>query len=76
MISDHTEQVWIWTTPDQVNLYYDPQEIVRFRIESEKWVDQSPLGPNEKEEGLEKTSPYAIEGSMMEEGLGPVLWWD
>jgi len=49
---------------------------VRFRIEAEHWVDQSPLGPGEKEEGIEKKSPYTIEASMSEAGLGPCLWWD
>lgn len=51
-------------------------EPIRFRVETEKWFDQTPLGPNEKENGVEKPSPYMIEGSMAEDGLGPVLWWD
>jgi DNA-directed RNA polymerase subunit E'/Rpb7 len=57
-------------------MYFDSQEVVRFRIESERWTDQSPLGPNEEKENREKISPYVIEGSMAEDGLGPVLWWD
>jgi len=72
---DHGEQVWVWQSDDGP-LYYDHAETVRFRVEAEHWVDQSPLGPNEKEDGLERRSPYTIDVSMGEDGLGPVLWWD
>ena len=49
---------------------------MRFRIENEYWFDQSPLGPSEKERGVVKKSPYMIEASMEDAGLGPCLWWD
>jgi DNA-directed RNA polymerase III subunit RPC8 len=74
-LSNHTDQIWIWVNDGQ-DFYYDSHETVRFRIESETWVDQSPLGPGEKEEGIERASPYAIEASMVDIGLGPCLWWD
>jgi DNA-directed RNA polymerase III subunit RPC8 len=73
--SDHSEQVWIWN-PDGQKFYLDNQETVRFRVEAEYWFDQTPLGPNEKEEDTDRRSPYAIEASMGEDGLGPILWWD
>jgi DNA-directed RNA polymerase subunit E'/Rpb7 len=73
--SDHGEQIWVWQTDDAA-LYYDHAETVRFRVEAEHWFDHIPLGPNEKEDGLERRSPYTIEASMGEDGLGPVLWWD
>jgi DNA-directed RNA polymerase III subunit RPC8 len=57
-------------------MYFDHHESVRFRVESEAWFDQSPLGPSEKEEGVKKESPYKIEASMADAGLGPCLWWD
>lgn len=59
--------------------HYDNHEAVRFQIVAETWVDQSPLGPSEKEEGIEKKSPYSIEATMDASdipGLGPALWWD
>jgi hypothetical protein len=73
--SDHGEQIWVWQT-DDATLYYDSHETVRFRVEAEHWFDHIPLGPNEKEDGLERRSPYTIEASMGEDGLGAVLWWD
>jgi DNA-directed RNA polymerase III subunit RPC8 len=69
--------VWVWKPEeDGETFYYDMHEPIRFRVEKEKWVDQTPLGPNEKENGVEKSSPYMLEGSMAEDGLGPCLWWD
>lgn len=66
----------IWMS-EGTPLYFDNHETVRFRIEKEHWFDQSPVGPKEKEEGLVvKQSPYVIEASMEDPGLGPVLWWD
>ncbi|RFU34359.1 hypothetical protein B7463_g1972, partial [Scytalidium lignicola] len=73
---DHKEQVMIWMS-EGTPLYFDNHETVRFRIEKEHWFDQSPVGPSEKEDGLVvKQSPYVIEASMEDPGLGPVLWWD
>ncbi|KAI9746116.1 MAG: DNA-directed RNA polymerase III subunit rpc25 [Claussenomyces sp. TS43310] len=73
---DHNEQVWIWRNEGADDLYFDNHESVRFRVEAEEWVDQSPLGPSDKEEGIERESPYRIIASMAESGLGPCLWWD
>jgi len=72
---DHQQQLWIWDNEGDL-FHYDNHEAVRFRIESEVWVDQSPLGPSEREDGETKKSPYAIQASMAEAGLGPALWWD
>ena len=58
-------------------LYYDNQETVRFRIEEERWHDQTPVGPIEKEDGSAvKQSPYTLIATMEDAGLGPCLWWD
>jgi DNA-directed RNA polymerase III subunit RPC8 len=58
-------------------LYYDNQETVRFRIEDEIWTDQSPAKPSEKEDDIEReNSPYKLQATMEDAGLGPVLWWD
>jgi len=71
---DHNEQAWGWQVDGEI-YYYDDHEWVLFKVEAERWVDQSPLGPNEAEEGVEKNSPYTIEASMVDAGLGPCLWW-
>ncbi|TAQ83633.1 hypothetical protein B7494_g8045 [Chlorociboria aeruginascens] len=72
---DHGQQLFIWEF-EGVKLYFDNQEKVRFRVNSENWFDQSPIGPSEKEDGTQKKSPYTIEADMKEAGLGPCLWWD
>ncbi|KAI9824239.1 MAG: DNA-directed RNA polymerase III subunit rpc25 [Thelocarpon impressellum] len=73
---DHNEQVWIWTS-DGAELYFDKNEIVHFRVESEDWNDQSPVAPSERgaAAAMERKSPYAIQASMAQSGLGPVAWW-
>jgi DNA-directed RNA polymerase III subunit RPC8 len=73
--SNHAEQCWVFAT-DDAPFYYDNEETVRFRVEAEYWVDQSPLGPNEDPDEPQRRPPYTIEASMGEDGLGPVLWWD
>lgn len=65
----------MWKTEDGVTLYYDNHEQVRFCIESEEWHDQTPVGPNQKDEEGNKP-PYTITATMEEAGLGPCLWWD
>jgi len=71
---DHNEQLWTWNPEELGQMFFDDHEFVRFKIEGESWVDQSPLGPEEKED--QKSSPYMIEASMADSGLGPCLWWD
>lgn len=73
--SSHGNQIFEWEN-DGDTLYYDNHETVRFRIEAEHWFDQAPLGPTEKDEDNVKKSPYTIEASMEDPGLGPCLWWD
>jgi len=45
---NHEQQLYVWETDGQT-LYYDNQEVVRFRIEDEIWTDQSPAGPRDAE---------------------------
>ncbi|KAJ4527183.1 DNA-directed RNA polymerase III complex subunit Rpc25 [Exophiala dermatitidis] len=74
---DEDEQTWIWKTGD-ASLYFDPATVVNLRVESEKWHDQAPKGPQaegEAEKQTERKVPYAIEASMAESGLGGVDWW-
>ncbi|KAK6609300.1 DNA-directed RNA polymerase III subunit rpc8 [Botrytis cinerea] len=74
-----TLQVFVWETEEGTQLYFDNQETVRFRIDSEQWNDQAPLGPEKQDDSEESRvieAPYKIVASMEEVGLGPCLWWD
>jgi DNA-directed RNA polymerase III subunit RPC8 len=60
--SDEGEQVYIWRNED-TELYFDKGDIVRFRVESEEWHDQSLLAPPAKGDTtseIEKKVPYSI----------------
>jgi len=74
---DHTEQTWVWQSDGEL-FYFDKNEAVRFRVENERWNDQSPIAPlgTAAERELEvRKSPYGIEASMSAAGLGPTMWW-
>ncbi|KAF2836406.1 DNA-directed rna polymerase III 25 kd polypeptide [Patellaria atrata CBS 101060] len=71
------EQVWVWTTDDGTELFFDNHEIVLLRIEDEQWHDQTPQQPNvlgDIEES-EEVPPYILTASMAQAGLGPTVWW-
>jgi hypothetical protein len=59
--SDGKEQVWIWHNDGQ-EFYMDKNEVIRFRVESEQFVDQLPIPPHLKNEevSLQKKPPYAL----------------
>src|SRR2546429_290018 len=60
--SDEGEQVYIWRNED-TELYFDKGDIVRFRVESEEWHDQSLLAPPAKGDTtseIERKVPYSI----------------
>ncbi|KAL2129027.1 hypothetical protein VTI74DRAFT_8323 [Chaetomium olivicolor] len=76
------EGLWVWKEEDQV-MYFDNNELVRFRVISEDWHDQTPSKPVEAAEGAEEEvvpvntkPPYRIVGSMNGPGLGCCLWWE
>ncbi|CAZ85061.1 unnamed protein product [Tuber melanosporum] len=58
---DGKEQVWIWRNDDQ-DFYMDKNEVIRFRVEGEVFVDQLPVPPHLKgeESSLHNKPPYAI----------------
>lgn len=73
--SDATQNCFVWRNEDE-SLYYDTHEIVRVKIESEEWCDQSPVGPSKADDvAEERQSPYSLQGSMVDPGLGPIIWW-
>lgn len=50
---------------------------MRFKIESEEWIDQSPIGPGDIDDASTvKESPYKIIASMVASGTGPIIWWE
>lgn len=68
-------------------MYFDDNEMVRFRVIAEEWHDQAPSKPVEAVEVPEGTEgvaappintkpPYTITGSMSGPGLGCCLWWE
>jgi len=54
----------------------DKNEVIRFRVESEQFVDQLPIPPHLKSEdaSLQKP-PYALIASCQQAGMGLVQWW-
>ncbi|KAI9831371.1 MAG: DNA-directed RNA polymerase III subunit rpc25 [Phylliscum demangeonii] len=61
---DQKEQIWTWTTDENPDGYYfDKNESVYFRVESEQWNDLSPPAPSERELTAlsEQKSPYIIQ---------------
>ncbi|KAL3417562.1 DNA-directed RNA polymerase III subunit rpc8 [Phlyctema vagabunda] len=70
-----TEGIYEWDQEGSP-LYYDNHEMVRFRVESEEWFDQAPVGPAGDDDEESKKSPYRIIATMEDPGLGPCLWWD
>lgn len=72
------EDAWVWKTDDGVELFFDRNETVRFRVEAETWNDLAPENrPGETHDTEEfSKSPYTITASMQQSGLGPLLWWE
>lgn len=75
--SESNEDAWVWKTDDGVELFFDRNETVRFRVEAESWTDMAPQQrPGEAEDPDDFVkSPYMITASMQQSGLGPLLWW-
>jgi len=73
---DVKENVWIWDN-DGNQFYMDKNEIIRFRVEDEKFHDQLPvplhLQADRKED--ETKPPYRIIASAQQAGMGLVSWW-
>lgn len=65
-IFDETEKVWVWIVENEEGeenkLYIDNGELIRFRVETKSFSD----------DGV----PFALAGSISEDGLGLVSWWE
>ena len=57
-----SENVFVWVTEWETELFFDLQEVVRFRVEGEHWNDVAPQQPKPDEEidETQKTPPYQI----------------
>ncbi|KAF3928167.1 hypothetical protein AA313_de0205391 [Arthrobotrys entomopaga] len=76
-VFDHNEQVWVWRTEDGDELFFDKNETVRFRVEEEEFVDNTPVDPALRDSlaDADMTPPYKLIGSCYQSGLGVVAWW-
>jgi len=61
-VSNEDESVWVWTTEDGQQLYFDKGERVRFRIEQEIWTD---LAPTDQPPKLSQAGDAAPPGPRM-----------
>ena len=82
LLSEPAENLWVWKEEDQV-MYFDNNEMVRFKVIAEEWHDQTPSKPVEVVEATDEAPkptnskpPYRITGSMNGPGLGCCLWWE
>jgi DNA-directed RNA polymerase III subunit RPC8 len=67
-------------------MYFDNNEMVRFKVITEEWHDQTPskpkaleaaeTPPEEQPAPVHSKQPYTIMGSMSGPGLGCCLWWE
>ncbi|EGX49249.1 hypothetical protein AOL_s00078g282 [Orbilia oligospora ATCC 24927] len=76
-VFDHNEQVWVWRTEDGDELFFDKNESVRFRVEEEEFIDNTPVDPALRDSlaDADMKPPYKIIGSCYQSGLGVVSWW-
>ena len=68
--------MWIWKFQGN-DLFFDINDYIRLKVETELFVDVGPvkqIGPNGEEKPRE--APYKILGSVAEQGLGVVRWWE
>lgn len=81
---DEDEKVWIWeyeSDDGKHDLFMDPGEPIRFRVTGNKFTETIPRdhkpGSTESTDAVEKEkpSPYTVNASISEPGLGLVSWW-
>ncbi|KAI9009546.1 RNA polymerase III subunit Rpc25-domain-containing protein [Gaertneriomyces semiglobifer] len=74
-VFNEEEKVWVWQYDESAALYMDNEEPIRFRVESEQFVD---VGPVRVVDGQQETRkpPFSIYASIAEAGLGCTSWWD
>ncbi|XP_028982119.1 DNA-directed RNA polymerase III subunit RPC8 [Diachasma alloeum] len=82
---DQTEQAWVWEYDtgdgERHDLFMDANEIIRFRVVKEEFVETLPSAPTVAGENPEapenKTvSPYTLGAAIDEAGLGLISWWE
>ncbi|XP_023025503.1 RNA polymerase III subunit H [Leptinotarsa decemlineata] len=79
---DENEQAWVWEydmgDDNKHDLFMDAGASIRFRVTAEMFNETCPAGPQvqESQESSENKTPYALMGSINEDGLGLLSWWD
>lgn len=73
------EEVWVWLS-GETEIFFDNGTVVHARIEKETWQDAMVIDEKKSKvvNGAKDTptrTPYSIEASMAEVGLGGVEWW-
>ena len=82
---DVGEQTWCWHFQES-KLFMDKDEVIRFRILSESFVEQAPLQKDalmkredpsavQSEPQVQAEEPYRLLATVAEDGLGLVSWW-
>lgn len=69
-VFNYEEGVWVWNYSGQ-ELFMDPGNWIRFRVEQSLFVDK----PIASENGPNKNAPFTIYASSATSGLGLVDWW-
>lgn len=67
------EEVWVWPS-GETEIFFDNGTVVHARIEKETWQDAMQVDEKKAKDAAART-PYSIEASMAEVGLGGVEWW-
>jgi len=80
---DETEQLWVWqyeTDEGKHDLFMDVGEEIRFRVVDEIFNDTTPIGPSTEsaisDADADKKMPYLLIGTISEQGLGLLSWWN
>ena len=75
---DDSEQVWVWeyaSSEDSHDLFMDINEIIRFRVADETFIDTTPQSNSTDTVNKENRSPYCLKAHISEPGLGLLSWW-
>ncbi|XP_063984869.1 DNA-directed RNA polymerase III subunit RPC8 isoform X3 [Diachasmimorpha longicaudata] len=82
---DQAEQAWVWEYDtgdgERHDLFMDANEIIRFRVVKEEFVETLPSVPTIAGENSETSenkivSPYTLGAAIDEAGLGLISWWE
>lgn len=79
------EKAWVWQPDEETELYIDVNEMIRFRVEEEVFVNIKPklsvealsqADGTDDDGNTQRPPPYALIASCQTDGMGCVSWWD